>query len=143
MPAPVPTLHHLRLELRQAWLRRRERHALRRFGEAVVASGASGGNPEVARRRAEIAGELVRMEALAGDTSAPGGMRGLYARVAQRRRRAAMRRRLASHYEATGALAATSAEFWYPLEREVAAVRASLARLAAERVRRQELRPAG
>lgn len=117
-------LHHIRTGLRHAWLRRRERHALRRFGEAVVASGTSGGDPEVARRRAEIAGELARIE-----TSGE-GVRTLY-------RRAAVRRRLAPHYEATGALAAASAEFWYPLEREVTAVRAALARVAAERGRRR------
>ncbi len=147
-------LHELRLDLRHAWLRGRERAALRRLGEAVAASAASGGNPEVELRKAEIEVELARIETLKAESRASLEadradmaavaawvqpvvvLRGMCVRLVLRHRRSAVRRELRPRYVALGALAAASAELWYPLEREVTAVRGELARLLAEREQR-------
>lgn len=152
-------LHEIRLDFHHAWLRGRERAALRRLGQVVAASEASGGNREVEELKAVVRGELARIEELAGesrasldadraDVSAASSwvrpvvvVRGVCVRLVLRDRRAAIRRGLRSRYEAIGSLAAESTEFWYPLEREVTAVRSAMARLLAER--EQRLAPFG
>lgn len=144
--------HEVRLDLCRAWLRRRERAALRRLGQAVAATGASGGEG-LGRLKSEIDGALARIEALTAESRtsldtdradvavvAPWVrpivvLRGLCVRLVLRHRQAAIRRALRLRYEAVGGLAAASAEFWSPLEREVTAVRTELARVAAERER--------
>jgi hypothetical protein len=62
--------------------------------------------------------------------------RGLCVRLVLRHRRTAIRRTLEPHYIALGKLAAAEPEYWYPLEREVSAVRARHAGIVAERQRR-------
>jgi hypothetical protein len=144
--------HEVRLDLCRAWLRGRERAALRRLGQAVAASGASG-EEGVERLQSEIEGELARIEALAAEsrTSLDSDradlavvaswvrpivvLRGLCVRLVLRHRQAAIRRALRPRYEAVGGLAAASAEIQDPLEREVTAVRGELARVVAERER--------
>ncbi len=146
-------LHEIRLDFRHAWLRGRERAALRRLGEAVVESGTSGGNEELRRLREEIATGLGRIEVLTLEGRASVDtdradlvavapwvkpaviVRGVCARVVLRHRKAAVRRTLRSRHEAIGGLAAASPECWYPLEREVTAIRAELGRVRAERER--------
>jgi hypothetical protein len=63
-------------------------------------------------------------------------LRGVCVRLVLRHRRAAMRREMEPHFIALGKLAAAEPEYWYPLEREVTAVRARNAGLLAERERR-------
>jgi hypothetical protein len=107
----------------------------------------------VGRLRSEIEGDLTRIEALTAEsrTSLDADradvavvarwvrpivvLRGLCVRLVLRHRQAAIRRALRPRYEAVGGLAAASAEFRSPLEREVTAVRAELARVVAERER--------
>jgi hypothetical protein len=124
--------HQLRLDLHQAWLRGRERAALRRLGEAVADSGWSCGNDEVLRVRAEMEASL---EADRADLAVVAPwvkpvvvIRGRCARLVLRHRRAA-------HYIALGKLAAAEPEYWYPLEREVTTVRARHVAVLAERER--------
>jgi hypothetical protein len=147
-------LHELRLDLHRAWLRGREQAALRRLGEAVAASGSTCGNERASRFQSEIDAALVRIEALTQETRAsleadrsdmetvapwvrPAVLvRGFCARLVLRHRIAAIRHRLRPHYIALGELAAAEPEYWYPLEREVTAVRARQAGVLAERERR-------
>lgn len=146
--------HEIRLDLHHAWLRGRERMALRRLGEAVAASVATGGNPGIQLLKAEIETELARIEGLTGESCASldadradmravaawvrpvVALRGICVRLVLRQRRSAAWRALGPRYEALGDLAAAQAEFWYPLEREVTMVRAERARVVAERERR-------
>jgi hypothetical protein len=146
-------LHEIRLDFRRAWLRGRERAALRRLGEAVAGSGASGGNEELRRLKEEIATGLGRIEALTveGRASIDADradlvsvatwvkpaviVRGVCTRAVLRHGKAAVRRALRSHYETIGGLAAASPESWYPLEREVTTIRTELARVHVERER--------
>ena len=145
--------HEVRLDLRHAWLRGRERTALRRLGEAVAASAAAAGQPGVQLLKAEIETELTRLEALKGESRASVdadradmlavaawvrpvvALRGICVRLVLHQRRVAGRRALGPRYQALGELAAAQAEFWYPLEREVTMVRAERARVIAERER--------
>ncbi len=147
-------LHEIRLDLRHAWLRGRERAALRRLGQAVMASPASGGSREIGRLKTEVQGELARIDALTeesrasldadrADMSAASpwvrpvvAVRGVCVRLVLRDRRAGIRRAIGPRYDAIGKLASESAEFWYPLERELTAVRSEIARALAERERR-------
>lgn len=147
-------VHQIRLDLHQARLRGRERAALRRLGEAVADSGWSCGNAEVLRVRSGMEAALAGIEelteaaraSLAADRADFATVatwvkpvvaaRGLCASLVLRHRRAAMRRGLEPHYIALGRLAAAEPEYWYPLEREVSAVRARHAGLLAERERR-------
>ena len=146
-------VHEIRLDLRRAWLRGRERGALRRLGRGVVESRVDGGDEEVRRLTEEVGTALARigeLRAASGDSLAADRadlatvpvwlqpaviLRGLCARLVLRQRRAAVRRTLQPVYEAIGARAAERAEFWYSLEREVTAVRAGLARVSTERRR--------
>jgi hypothetical protein len=143
----------IHLSVRLAWLRRSERAAVRRLGREVAESGTTGGDDEVRRLTGDVEAVLARLEALRaecrlsleadrGDMAAvPAWMRpviavrGLSTRAVLRYRRSAARRGLGPIYETIGARAADRAEFWHPLEREVSATRAALARVQAERER--------
>jgi len=151
--------HQLRLDLHRAWLQGREQAALRRLGEAVAESGSSFGNEQLHRLRSEIDAALSRIAAMTEESRASleadrsdfelvapwvrpiVAVRGLCARLVLRHRMAAIRRGLRPHYIAMGELAATDPEYWYPLEREITAVRARKARTFAER--KQRLAPFG
>jgi hypothetical protein len=147
-------IHEIRLDLHHAWLRRRERAALRRLGEAVADSDVSCGNGEVARLRMEMQSGSARIAQLEGDCRASlaadrddfatvaywvkplVATRGLCTRLVLRHRMAVLRRGLEPHHVALGELAAAEPECWYPLECEVTAVRTRRASVAAERQRR-------
>ncbi|MBA3258196.1 MAG: hypothetical protein H0T68_01865 [Gemmatimonadales bacterium] len=146
-------LHEVRLELYRAWLGGRERLALRRLGEAVTASGTIAGNRELGRLREEVAEALGRIEALTAERRATVEadradladaapwmrpmvvLRGVCARLVLRHRQSLLRRALRPRYEAIGELAAASPEVWCPLEREVSAIRAEIARVLRARER--------
>jgi hypothetical protein len=146
--------HEVRLDLWHAWLRGRERAALRRLGEAVAASVVSGGDRQIEDGKGEIEKALANIESLKGESRASLDadrrdvaavdpwirpvviLRGICVRLVLRHRRSAVRRGLGPRYEALGGLAAASPHFWYPLEREVSAVRAELLGVLAERERR-------
>jgi hypothetical protein len=147
-------IHEIRLDLHHAWLRRRERAALRRLGEAVADSDVSCGNGEVARLRMEMQSGAARIAQLERDCRASlaadradftavahwvkplVATRGLCTRLVLRHRVALLRRGLEPHHVALGELAAAEPECWYPLEREVTAVRTRRASVLAERQRR-------
>jgi hypothetical protein len=144
-------LHEIRLDLHAHWLRRQEREALRRLGEAV-AVGPDGREPEdVARLVTELAAGRNRLDefaveaaaSLEADRSDLGAVapwmrpaviaRGVSARAVLRHRRARAERALGPRYEALGALVVTDK----PREgADVHAARASLAQLRLERERR-------
>ncbi len=144
-------LHQIQLDLHHAWLRGRERAALRRLGEAVAESGWSGGNAEVLRVRSAMEAALAGIEelenasraSLAADRADFAAVdswmrpvvaaRGICARLVLRHRRSALRRGLEPHHVALGKLAAAEPEHWYPLVREVSAVRARYVGIVAER----------
>ena len=146
-------LHEIRLGVQGSWLARRERSALRRLGQEVATAKANGGDGELqrlvdqeraARRRIEElrAERAVSVAADRGDMPRVPAwvrpavvLRGVATRLVLGHHGAAVRRSLDPLHEAIGRLAADRAEFWYPLEREVAAVRAALARVRAERER--------
>ena len=155
MPARLQAqFHQLRLDLHRAWLRGRERAALRRLGEAVAKSGASCGNAKLIGVRSEIDAALLRVDSLTREADASieadrsdlqvvaswmkpvVALRGLCARLVLRHRKAEIRRSLVPHYIAMGELAAAEPEYWYPLEREITGVRARQADVLAERERR-------
>jgi hypothetical protein len=147
-------LHEIRLDLHHAWLRRRERAALRRLGQAVADSGVSCGNDQVVRLHREMQSGSARIAQLEEDCRASlaadradfaavahwakplVATRGLCTRLVLRHRMAVLRRGLEPHHVALGELAAAEPEYWYPLEREVTEVRARRESVLAERQRR-------
>jgi hypothetical protein len=146
-------IHEIRLDLQGAWLHRRERSALRRLGEAVLASETSGSDPELHRIRDEVALTRGRIDAMTAERRAALEtdradvaevsawvlplviVRGVCTRLVLRHRQSLLRRTLRPRYEALGELAAAAPEVWQPLEREVAAIRSETARALAERER--------
>jgi hypothetical protein len=144
--------HQVRLDLHRSWLRRRERAALRRVGEACAKAGAIE-TQEMRRWMQEMEAVLGRIESLTDDSRrsleadradlavvakwmAPVVMlRGICTRVVLRHAKAAARRQLRPCYEALGELATSRSDSSTPLTRPVAALRADLARVLAERER--------
>jgi len=144
-------LHEIRLDLQAHWLRRQEREALRRLGEAV-AVGPDGRECEtVATLVAELAAKRQRLDELTAEAAASleadrsdlGAVapwmrpaviaRGVSARAVLRHRRALGERSLGPRYEALGALVVSDR----PRDgADVHAARATLARLRQEREHR-------
>jgi hypothetical protein len=132
--------HQVRLDLHRGWLRRRERAALRRLGEACAKAGAVE-NQEMRRWMQEIEAGLGRIESLTGDSRrsieadradlaivarwmAPVVMlRGVCTRLVLRHAKAAARRQLRPCCEALGELAASRSDSVTPLARQVAGLR--------------------
>lgn len=147
-------LHELRLDLRLAWLRRRERAALRRLGEELARSGAGEGSEEERRVMGEIGAALGRIQELTAERGASLDadradlvevahwvkpvvvLRGGCTRLVLGHATAEVRRSLGARYEAIGVLAAASADPRSPRDREVVAIRAEIAAVAVERARR-------
>jgi hypothetical protein len=151
-------LHEARLDLRERWLRQRERSALRSLGEEVVRSGGGEGEALV-RLKAEIAGGECRRASLAAERRAsleadradlravaawvrPAVIvRGVCTRLVLRHRQSLERRALGPIFEALGDLAMGSAEsasqtnVRSEVGRDLAAVRGQLAAVIAERER--------
>jgi hypothetical protein len=137
--------HEVRLSLRAARLRRLERAALRRCGEAAFGSGMAGGGEAARRLVEEIGAARRRMDELTGRCEAsleadradlaavaawmrPAVMlRGVCTRLVLRHLRVEERRRLGPRYEALGRIV--------PSTSEVPAVRARLAEASSERGR--------
>jgi hypothetical protein len=144
-------LHEIRLDLHGRWLRRQERVALRRLGEAV-AGGPEGPEPgEAARLTADLAADGRRLDEFAAEAAASleadrtdlGAVapwmrpvviaRGVCARAVLRHRRALHRRALGPRFEALGALVVADQA---REASDIHAARASLGRLRLERERR-------
>jgi len=143
-------LDQIRLDLQGRWLRRQERRALRRLGEAVAARPCEGDSEEVRRLTLALVDGRHRLDTLAADRAASLDadradyaavapwmrpvvvMRGLSTRAVLRHRGAAARRLLGPHYEALGVAAANAGGG----TADVSASRAALERLQAERARR-------
>ncbi|MGH7513039.1 MAG: hypothetical protein ACREOQ_08965 [Gemmatimonadales bacterium] len=144
-------LHEIRLDLRGHWLRRQERAALRRLGEAVARAPEGRESGDVARLAAELASERRRLDGFATKTAASLEadrsdlravaawirpvviVRGVCARGVLSHLSACAERKLGPRYEALGALVATAETGEVG---EVHAARASLDRLRLERERR-------
>jgi hypothetical protein len=144
--------HQVRLDLRRSWLRRRERAALCRLGEACAKAEPIDGQ-DMRRWKQEIDAWLGRIESLTHDSRrsleadradlgiVAGWMtpvvilRGICTRLVLRHAKAAARRELRPRFEALGELAASRADAATPLARQVAGLRAELARVQAERER--------
>jgi hypothetical protein len=142
----------VRLDLRRSWLRRRERAALCRLGEACARAEPID-SQEMRRWKQEIDAGLGRIEALTGESRrsldadradlaivarwmAPVVMlRGICTRLVLRHAKAAARRELRPRYEALGELAASRSDSATPVARQVAGLRAQLARVLTERER--------
>lgn len=145
--------HEIRLDLRRAGLRRRERGALERVGRAVAGSGSPGMDGEAGKLSEEIAGSLARIARLAAESRAsieadradmaevptwvrPAVvLRGLCTRLVLRYRCLSGERALRPRYQTLGSVTVAAADRGSALVREVAAIRAELARLHAERER--------
>jgi hypothetical protein len=144
--------HQARLDLYRTWLRRRERATLCRLGQAVVEGGPIDAR-EMQRWKQEIDTGLGRIESLTRESRLSLEadradlamvarwmgpvviLRGVCTRLVHRHARAAARRALRPRYEALGELAAGRSEAPAPQARQVAGVRAELARVVAERER--------
>jgi hypothetical protein len=144
--------HQVRLDLRRSWLRRRERAALCRLGEACARAEPSD-SQEMQRWKQEIDAALGRIDSLTRESRrsleadrtdlaivarwmAPVVMlRGMCARLVLHHAKAAARRELRPRYEALGELAAGRPESATPVARQVAELRVELARVLAERER--------
>jgi hypothetical protein len=144
--------HQVRLDLFGSLLRRRERASLCRLGEAFAGAGPIDGQ-DMRRWKQEIDAGLARIESLAGEsrrsletdrvdlTTVARWMgpvvilRGVCSRLVLRHGMTAARRGLRPCYEALGELAAGGGNAPTALARQVAEVRASLARVQAERER--------
>jgi hypothetical protein len=151
LPRLNALLHEARLDLHGRWLRRQERAALRRLGEAVAREPESRQPPNLASLAAELGADRGRLEAfaaeaaasLAADRSDLGRVapwmrpvvitRGVCARAVLHHRRAAAERLLQPRYEALGALAASTAA---REDHGLADARVGLDRLMADRERR-------
>lgn len=144
-------LHEVRLHVEQRRLRHQERLAQRHLGELIAARRNGNEREDVARLAAEIVAERRGMEVLEREfresldadrndlarvsvRMRPVVMaRGLCARAVLRHRRAAAERALYPRYEALGALAASNPR---GASADLAASRAALERLRAEREQR-------
>nr|AHN97956.1 kinesin-like protein [uncultured bacterium lac160] len=144
--------HQVRLDLRRSWLHRRERAALCRLGEVLATTGPID-TPDMRRWKQEIDAGLGRIESLTRESRcsleadradlaivarwmAPVVMlRGICTRLVLRHAKAAARRELRPSCEALGELAASRSDAAAPVSRQVAGVRAELARVLAERER--------
>ena len=144
-------LHEIRLDLHASWLRRQERAALRRLGEAIAGRAYEEDGEEVRRLVLALAEGRRQLEGLAAERAASlDADRADYGRVASwmrpvvvargvstrailRHRSAAARRVLDPQYEALGAAAARSDR---ADTADLAGARAGLQRLLAERERR-------
>jgi hypothetical protein len=144
-------VHEIRLDIERRRLRHQERLAQRRLGELIAARRSGNEREDVARLAAEIVAERGGIEALEHELGASLDAdrsdlsrvspwmrpvvlaRGLCDRAVLRHRRAAAERALYPRYEALGALAASTAR---GASAELAASRAALERLRAEREQR-------
>jgi hypothetical protein len=144
-------LHEIRLDLQGRWLRREERLALRRLGEAVAGRPREGDGEEVRRLTLGLADGQRRLETLAAERAASLAadradyaavapwmrpivvVRGMSTRAILRHRSAAARRGLDPQYEALGLTAARSG---LAVTADLSGTRAALERLHAERERR-------
>ena len=149
---PRAQYHEIRLALRSAWLRRRERAALRRLGQEVICTEAIP-RPSVRPLVDQVLGALARMEHLRAQRRAsleadradmaavPAWvrpavvLRGLSTRLILRQRAAAETRALEPVHESIGRLTADRGELPGPHAREVEGLRAALAATEAERAR--------
>jgi hypothetical protein len=149
---PRAQYHEIRLMLRGAWLRRRERAELRRLGHEIVRAEAIP-RPSVrplvdqvlgtlarvehlrAQRRASLDADRADMAAVPGWVRPAVVLRGLCARLVLEQQASAEIRRLAPVHESIGRLSAEDSTYDAPLAREVVRVRAELEAAAAERAR--------
>jgi hypothetical protein len=145
-------LHEIRLDLRLAWLSRRERKALRCLGEAAVATPLS--QEELLRRvAADIAADRARIEALGAESRAALDadradlaavaswvrpivvLRGLSTRAVLRHRQRLVARGLQPRLETAGEIVAAAEGAAALPTRELADIRAAAARARDERKR--------
>jgi hypothetical protein len=144
--------HQIRLDLHGKWLRRRERASLCRLGETLASAGPIE-SQDMRRWKQEIDAGLARIESLArerrqsleadrADLATVARwmgpvvvLRGVCTRLVHRHLMAAARRGLRPCYEALGELAAGGGDAPTGPTRQVAEVRAGLARVRAERER--------
>jgi hypothetical protein len=142
-------LHEIRLDLQARWLRGRERAALRRLGQAAAGRVDERDGEDVRRLALALADGRRELDALAAESARsleadrtdfgrvtawmrPAVVaRGVCTRAVLRHRSGATRRMLAPAYEALGSAVAGRAPERGP--RDVAAARARLRQLAAER----------